>query len=46
MVRVLRPRWTLHFSDNAAHALDILTKLTPDLAIIDVALPGSAQGRS
>ena len=40
MVRVLRPRWTLHFSDSAAHALDVLGKITPDLAIIDVALPG------
>ena len=40
MVRVLRPRWTLHFSDTAAHALEVLTKITPDLAIIDVALPG------
>jgi DNA-binding NarL/FixJ family response regulator len=40
MVRVLRPRWVLHFSDNVAHALEILSKITPDLAIIDVALPG------
>jgi DNA-binding NarL/FixJ family response regulator len=40
MVRVLRPRWTLHFSDSAAHALEVLGKITPDLAIIDVALPG------
>jgi DNA-binding NarL/FixJ family response regulator len=40
MVRVLRPRWTLHFSDSATHALSILTKVAPDLAIIDVGLPG------
>lgn len=40
MVRVLRPRWTLHFSDSAAHALSILTKVAPDLIIVDVGLPG------
>jgi DNA-binding NarL/FixJ family response regulator len=40
MVRVLRPRWTLHFSDSATHALNTLGKIVPDLAIIDVGLPG------
>jgi DNA-binding NarL/FixJ family response regulator len=40
MVRVLRPRWTLHFSDSAAHALGILTTVAPDLVIVDVGLPG------
>src|SRR5882724_10672499 len=40
MVRVLRPRWTLHFSDNAADALSILPKISPDLIIVDVGLPG------
>ena len=40
MVRALRPRWTLHVSDSAAHALSILTKVRPDLAVIDVGLPG------
>jgi DNA-binding NarL/FixJ family response regulator len=40
MVRVLRPRWTLHFSDSAAHALDILPSVEPDLVIVDVGLPG------
>jgi DNA-binding NarL/FixJ family response regulator len=40
MVRVLRPRWTLHFSDNAAHALSILSAVAPDLVIVDVGLPG------
>ena len=39
MVRVLRPRWTLHFSDSAAHALSILTKVVPHLVIVDVGLP-------
>jgi DNA-binding NarL/FixJ family response regulator len=40
MVRVLRPRWTLHFSDSAAHALSVLAKVAPDLVIVDVGLPG------
>lgn len=40
MVRVLRPRWTLHFSDSAEAALSRLTELTPDLVIVDFGLPG------
>ena len=40
MVRVLRPRWTLHFSDNATDALSVMPAVAPDLAIIDVGLPG------
>src|SRR5258708_7100454 len=40
IVRGLRPRWTLHFSDNAADALSILPKISPDLIIVDVGLPG------
>ena len=40
MVRVLRPEWCLHFSDNAVNALAILTKAALDLAIVDVSLPG------
>jgi DNA-binding NarL/FixJ family response regulator len=40
MVRVLRPEWSLHLSDNAANALTILTEAALDLVIIDVSLPG------
>jgi DNA-binding NarL/FixJ family response regulator len=40
MVRVLRPNWTLHFSDNSANALAVLTKAALDLVIVDVSLPG------
>jgi DNA-binding NarL/FixJ family response regulator len=40
MVRVLRARWTLHFSNSAEHALNILTSVAPDLVIVDVGLPG------
>lgn len=40
MVRVLRPRWTLQFADSAAEALARLKSMPPDLAIVDVGLPG------
>ncbi len=40
MVRGLRPDWTLHAAGSAPQALDALTRLSPDLAIIDVGLPG------
>jgi two-component system nitrate/nitrite response regulator NarL len=40
MVRVLRPQWTLHFSESTAQALVILSKIGLDLIIIDVSLPG------
>ena len=40
MVRGLRPDWTLHAAGSAAQALDALRTLAPDLAIIDVGLPG------
>jgi DNA-binding NarL/FixJ family response regulator len=40
MVRMLRPGWTLHFSDDAAHALACFSEVAPDLIIVDVGLPG------
>jgi DNA-binding NarL/FixJ family response regulator len=40
MARVLRPQWTLHFSENAGSALLILSKVALDLIIVDVSLPG------
>lgn len=40
MVKILRPQWTLHFSENAASALFVLSKVALDLIIVDVTLPG------
>jgi DNA-binding NarL/FixJ family response regulator len=40
MVHTLRPGWTLHFSDSAAHALACFIEVAPDLIIVDVGLPG------
>lgn len=40
MASVLRPDWTLHFADSAAMALDLVGRITPDLVIVDIGLPG------
>ena len=40
MARALRPAWTLHFSDSAAHALTVLPQVPLHLVIVDVSLPG------
>ena len=40
MVGILRPQWTLHFSENAASAVCMLGKVALDLIIVDVTLPG------
>lgn len=40
MARVLRPHWTLAYAASAAEALSILSQIAPDLAIIDIGLPG------
>ena len=40
MVRSLRPAWTLHAVGSAAQALDALRRLSPNLTIIDIGLPG------
>ena len=39
MARVLRPHWILHTLTSAEQAMNALDHLTPDLAIISVALP-------
>ena len=40
MVRVRRPDWTLQFSESAAQALAALERISFDLVIVDVGLPG------
>jgi DNA-binding NarL/FixJ family response regulator len=40
MALVLRPEWTLRAANSAAQALTALRLHTPDLAILDVGLPG------
>lgn len=40
MARALRPQWTLHLSDSAAHALALFASLALDLIVVDVGLPG------
>jgi DNA-binding NarL/FixJ family response regulator len=40
MARALRPAWTLHMAATAAEALTVLHRLSPQLALVDVGLPG------
>jgi DNA-binding NarL/FixJ family response regulator len=40
MARVLRPEWTLHMAANATEARNCLHRHTPNLALVDVGLPG------
>jgi DNA-binding NarL/FixJ family response regulator len=40
MARTLRPDWVLRGAGSAAEALDAVAAAVPDLAIVDVGLPG------
>lgn len=40
MVRVMRPDWTLHVCESAAQALAMQARMSLDLVIVDVGLPG------
>lgn len=39
MARALRPGWTLYVAANAAEALGLLGRASPQLALVDVGLP-------
>lgn len=40
MARALRPHWSLAYAASATEALSIMAQIAPDLAIIDIGLPG------